>query len=66
MIPSAMNKGNQISELQNQETDKGKVVNGESVTKVYNTLLDSNQFNLLSAQKNNMGISKITVHMIIY
>jgi hypothetical protein len=44
MIPSAMGKGNQISELQNQETEKGKVVNGESVTKVYNTQLDSNQF----------------------
>lgn len=44
MIPSSMNKGNQISELQNQEIEKGKVVNGESVTKVYNTQLDHNQF----------------------
>jgi hypothetical protein len=44
MIPSGIDKENQISELQNQETEKGKVVNGESVTKVYNTQLDSNQF----------------------
>jgi hypothetical protein len=35
MVSFAMNKGDQISELQNQEIEKGKVVNGENVTKVY-------------------------------